>query len=118
LSDENGREGVVVIEELVIVVIDEGGEETGEAKVQFHVSDNNNGDEYKLKARLHATIQHVVDRFYQELGRDRLAGDRLTRASDDSNVFDSLSETVKQYIGDKKPHERVLWNFVGETGGA
>jgi len=61
-------------------------------------------------------VAKVVARMYIELGRGRQDGDRLTRISDGSNVFESMNSLVSDYIGDER--KRVRWAFVGEQGGA
>lgn len=85
-------------------------------KARFVIENDNDGTVIRLRAKLTAKISTVVTKMYTELGRDRQSGDRLTRVSDGSNVFDSMDSLVSEYIGAE--HKRVRWAFVGEQGGA
>jgi hypothetical protein len=85
-------------------------------KARFVIENDNDGTVIRLRAKLTAKISKVVARMYIELGRGRQDGDRLTRISDGSNVFESMDTLVSDYIGDER--KRVRWAFVGEQGGA
>lgn len=87
-------------------------------KARFIIENHNAGTVIRLKARLDATIQKVIGGMYSELGRGHIDGDKLTRVSDGSNVFDSASLTVAQYLDGAHLGQRVRWAFVGATGGA
>jgi len=91
-------------------------ESKGVRKARFVIENDNDGTVIRLRASLTVEVAKVVARMYIELGRGRQDGDRLTRISDGSNVFESMNSLVSDYIGDER--KRVRWAFVGEQGGA
>ena len=93
-----------------------GAGSRGAKTARFVVENDNDGTEIRLKAKFTVKIAKVIDRMYVQIGRARQDGDRLTRVSDGSNVFDSAEVTVAEYVGDD--HKRIRWAFVGEQGGA
>lgn len=85
-------------------------------KARFVIENDNDGTVIRLRAKMTVKVSKVVTRLYLELGRERQGGDRLTRVSDGSSVFDSMDTFVSEYVGDER--KRVRWAFVGEQGGA
>lgn len=81
------------------------------------VHDEDDGSVYHLAARPEELVKVAVDRLYEDyLHRERRAGDRLRCDANGDNVFAHLDEQLRRY---EETHCRhLVWNFVGDQGGA
>lgn len=87
-------------------------------KVKVTVFNEEDGDEYHLRARITAGLKKVIDRLYDhKLRRERRPDDRLTCEQGGEDIFQFEDLTFEHYLAEGHC-PKLEWLFVGGTGGA
>lgn len=63
------------------------------------------------------TIENVIKKLYQKLGRDRQKDDRLFCLASGGDVFQYAAMKIKEYIKEGLC-QNLVWVFAGKPGGA
>jgi hypothetical protein len=88
-----------------------------ERVISVEIVNENNGDEFRLKALKHTKLETLITEMYTKLGVPRRGDDRLRCEETGEDVFGFAHLTMGQYLEAGHCH-CLVWGFVGGTGGA
>jgi len=88
-----------------------------ERLISVEIVNENNGDEFRVKALKQTKLETLITEMYTKLGVPRRADDRLRCEATGEDVFGFAQLTMGQYLEAGHCH-CLVWRFVGGTGGA
>jgi hypothetical protein len=88
-----------------------------ERVISVEIVNENNGDEFPLKALKHTKLETLITEMYTKLGVPRRGDERLRCEETGEDVFGFAHLTMGQYLEAGHCH-CLVWGFVGGTGGA